>query len=243
MQTAVIWTLMNATPFPPLHGENVERDGAFRLRGQLPVRQVFVCRDGHVSLLMNPRTLSGLTAWMSEEGVGPDWLYLIDWDEWDVTAAARGKQKAIEQFGAIQREVEEYVATKSKDELFMRAIAYRMLLAPCHTVEDIALSEQLAARDFWREIGAPRARSKADSPGAVGQVERESDSDSRVPLRGWASTTSEILSDVDSRELLWRAKEDARQAIVAQLGHAFRRDQGPGLYLGRSRADNDQTPG
>ena len=195
MQTAVIWTLMNATPFPPLHGENVERDGAFRLRGQLPVRQVFVCRDGHVSLLMNPRTLSGLTAWMSEEGVGPDWLYLIDWDEWDVTAAARGKQKAIEQFGAIQREVEEYVATKSKDELFMRAIAYRMLLAPCHTVEDIALSEQLAARDFWRVLEHPGLGRKLTHLGPLAKLS-ESPIQIHRPAPRLGEHNHEILSDV-----------------------------------------------
>ena len=155
MQTAIIWTLMNATPFPPLHRENVERDGAFRSRGQLAIRQVFVCRDGHVSLLMNSRTLSGLTEWMADEQVGPDWLHLIDWDDWDMSEAARGDQKSIEHFGAIQREVEAYVATKSKHELFMRAIPSGMLLAPCQTVEDIALSEQLAARDFWQEIEHP----------------------------------------------------------------------------------------
>ena len=195
MQTAVIWTLMNATPFPPLHGENVERDGAFRLRGQLPVRQVFVCRDGHVSLLMNPRTLSGLTAWMAEEGVGPDWIQLIDWDEWDVTTAARGKQKAIEQFGAIQREVEEYVATKSKDELFMRAIAYRMLLAPCHTVEDIALSEQLAARDFWREMEHPGLGRKLTHLGPLAKL-----SESPIQVTRPAPSPGEHDSEILSRD-------------------------------------------
>ena len=151
MQTAVIWTLMNATPFPPLHGENLERAGAFRSRGPLMVRQVFACRDGHVSLLMAPRTLSGLIEWMTEEGVCPDWLHLIDWD----MATARGDSGSIEEFNAIQREIEKYVATKSKHELFLRALHYGMLLAPCQTVEDIALSEQLAARDFWQEIEHP----------------------------------------------------------------------------------------
>ena len=33
MQTSVMWTLMNATPFPPLHGINLERSGAFRSTG------------------------------------------------------------------------------------------------------------------------------------------------------------------------------------------------------------------
>ena len=70
MQTAVMWTLMNATPFPPLHGTNLERGGAFRSRGPLAVRQVFRCGDGYVSALMSPRTLRGVTDWMLEEGPG-----------------------------------------------------------------------------------------------------------------------------------------------------------------------------
>ena len=71
MQTAVVWTLMNATPYPPLHGTNMERNGAFRSRGPIFVRQVFTCLDGHASVLMSPRTLAPLTDWMVEEGVAP----------------------------------------------------------------------------------------------------------------------------------------------------------------------------
>ena len=51
MQTAVVWTLMNATPFPPLHGTNMERNGDYRARGDIRVRQVFRCRDGHLSVI------------------------------------------------------------------------------------------------------------------------------------------------------------------------------------------------
>ena len=193
MQTAVIWTLMNATPFPPLHGVNLERDGAFRSRGRLPVRQVFVCRDGHVSLLMAPRTLSGLTEWMVEEGVGPDWLHLIDWDDWDLSAAAQGDPESVEEFNAVQREVEKYVATKTKHELFMRALHYGMLLAPCQTVEDIAVSEQLAARDFWREIEYPALGRKLTH---LGPFARLSESPIRVsrPAPRLGEHNEDILS-------------------------------------------------
>ncbi len=191
MQTAVIWTLMNATPFPPLHGVNVERDGAFRSRGQLPIRQVFVCRDGHVSLLMNPRTLSGLTEWMAEEGVGPDWLHLIDWNEWDVSAAARGDQESIDEFSAIQDEVEKYVASKSKHELFMSAIDRGMLIAPCQTVEDIANSEQLAARNFWRQMEHPALGRKLTHLGPFIKL-----SESPIEIRRPAPTLGEHNSEI-----------------------------------------------
>ena len=155
MQTAVMWTLMNATPFPPLHGVNIERDGAFRSRGQVAVRHVYECLDGHVSLVAAPRTLSGLSVWMAEEGVAPDWLLGIDWEEWNFTSVSRSDPGSFADFEAVQGEFESFVATKTKLDLFLRAIELGMLLAPCHTVEDIALSEQLEARKFWYDIDYP----------------------------------------------------------------------------------------
>ena len=152
MQTAVIWTLMNATPFPPLHGENMERSGAFRLRGQLSVRHVYPCLDGHVSLVAAPRTLSGLTAWMAEEGAAPEWLLSIDWDDLYSTGADKGDAEGVNEFESAQAEFEAFVATKTKLDLFYRAIELGLLLAPCHTVEDIAQSEQLEARGFWEDV-------------------------------------------------------------------------------------------
>ena len=155
MQTAVMWTLMNATPFPPLHGVNMERDGAFRSRGNLAVRHVYACLDGHVSLVAAPRTLSGLSIWMAEEGVAPDWLLGIDWEEWNYVNAGDNDPGSMAQFEATQSEFESFVATKTKLDLFMRAIELGMLLAPCHTVEDIAHSEQLEAREFWHDVENP----------------------------------------------------------------------------------------
>ena len=155
MQTAVIWTLMNATPFPPLHGVNMERDGAFRSRGQVPVRHVYECLDGHVSLVAAPRTLSGLAVWMAEEDVAPDWLLGIDWEEWNFTSVSQSDPGSMAEFDAVQGTFESFVATKTKLDLFLKAIELGMLLAPCHTVEDIARSEQLEAREFWWNIKHP----------------------------------------------------------------------------------------
>ncbi len=155
MQTAVIWTLMNATPFPPLHKSNVERSGDYRARGHMNVRQVFECLDGHLSVVQAPRTLRGLTEWMSEEGKAPEWLAEIDWDSWNPGVIEVDDAAGIERFNHIQTRIEEFIASKPKNELYLRAIDRGILLAPCHTVEDIAESVQLDARDFWRELEHP----------------------------------------------------------------------------------------
>ena len=155
MQTAVVWTLMNATPFPPLHGINMERSGDYRARGHIVVRHVFNCSDGHLSVVQAPRTLRGLAQWMKEEGAAPDWLAAIDWDEWNPAAIAEDDLDGIELFNRVQTRMEEFVASKTKNDLYLRAIDHGILLAPCHTVKDIAESVQLEARDFWRDLEYP----------------------------------------------------------------------------------------
>lgn len=155
MQTAVVWTLMNATPFPPLHGTNMERSGDYRARGHIIVRHVFGCQDGYLSVVQAPRTLRGLAEWMEEEDAAPDWLSAIDWDEWNPATIEENDHEAIDLFHRVQFYIEEFIASKTKNELYLRAIDHGILLAPCQTVQDIAESIQLEARGFWNELGHP----------------------------------------------------------------------------------------
>ena len=155
MQTAVVWTLMNATPFPPLHGTNMERSGDYRARGHIAVRHVFRCIDGFLSVVQAPRTLRGLVEWMGEEGGAPSWLSDIDWDKWNPAAIGEDDSDAIDMFHSIQSCIEEFIGSKTKNELYLRAIDHGILLAPCQTVKDIAESVQLEARRFWNELDHP----------------------------------------------------------------------------------------
>ena len=155
MQTAVVWTLMNATPFPPLHKINMERNGAFRSRGPVSMRQVFRCKDGYLSVLGAPRTLRALTAWMAEERTAPEWLLETNWDEWNPGAVKADDLDAIELFNRVQSQMEKFLASRTKNDLYLRAIDRKILLAPCQTVRDIAESVQLEARGFWRGVDYP----------------------------------------------------------------------------------------
>ncbi|HAL49224.1 MAG TPA: hypothetical protein DCP37_15860 [Dehalococcoidia bacterium] len=156
MQVAVIWTLMNATPYPPLHGANVERNGAFRSRGPVKIRQVYPCLDGYLSVNMAPRTIVSIVAWMREEGVAPDWLAEMDFDDYNLAkAVADDDIETLETFARIQTRVEGFFGGKTKAEVYDRAIWHRILAAPCNTVQDIAESPQLAARHFWPQLDHP----------------------------------------------------------------------------------------
>ena len=199
MQTSVMWTLMNATPFPPLHGINLERKGAFRSTGEREFRQIFPCRDGHVTILTNPRTMAPLTEWMAEEGAAPGWLLEIDWDGWRAPDPEEEPER-VEKSNEIKRLVEEFVASKTKDELYLRAIQDGMMIAPCNSVGDIAGSVQLKARDFWTMVDyAAIGRSLTH----LGPFIKMSESPIRVrrPAPEVGEHDGEVLADVGTRSI------------------------------------------
>jgi crotonobetainyl-CoA:carnitine CoA-transferase CaiB-like acyl-CoA transferase len=196
MQVAVIWTLMNATPYPPLHRDNVEREGAFRSRGRLRVRQVFRCADGYLSVLMNPRTIIPIVQWMDEESVVPDWLAAMDFDGYDLAkAVAEDDTETIETFIKIQSLVEGFFDGKTKAEVYDRAIWHRILAAPCNTVQDIAESPQLEARDFWPRLDHPELDEKLTHLGPFIKMS-ESPIQLRRPAPGIGEHNDEILGSL-----------------------------------------------
>ena len=194
-QTSVMWTLMNATPYPPLHGINLERNGAFRSTGRVEVRQVFRCADGHVTILMAPRTIRPLAEWMDGEEAAPRWFRQIEWDDWRVPSPDEDPDR-IERFHDVQRLVEEFVATRTKDELYLRAIRHRMLIAPCNSVGDIARSP------FSSKPGTSGPKSIIRRLGArlthLGPFIKMSESPIRVsrPAPGVGEHSDEVLAGV-----------------------------------------------
>ncbi len=206
MQVAVVWTTMNATPFPPLNGVNLERDGAFHSRGQLSVRQVFKCEDGFVTLLSANATVQKMLDWMLEEGALPDWLLGFDALSLDRVAMATGSDpEGVEIFHKIQTLEEQFVQNKSKLELYDRALSHRILLAPCNTVDDIAASPQLAAREFWTDLDVPAIEASLRHLGPFIKMD-ESPLKIRRPAPGIGEHNAEILEELGSEtEKLSRA--------------------------------------
>ena len=243
MQLAVVWTLMNATPFPPLHGINIERDGAFRSRGPLSTRQVFTCADGHVSIVSSPRTLSGMTEWMIEEGVCPDWMIEIDWEDGGISPNdLLENPDAMARFEAVQTEMERFVATKSKRALYQRAIDRGILLAPCHTVQDISESEQLAARDFWIDLEHPANGRKLTHLGPFIKF-------GQSPIRLAAPRAQSRRTQRPSPRISAQERRTFPLYLLPLISsylfttHALHWHQSPRLLLGRRRPHHYQAPG
>ena len=157
IQTAVIWTLMNATPFPVLHKVNMERARPSRKLGLLRIRSVFPCKDGHINAMLGGGVLAGasmsaLVRWMDEEAMAPVFMKERDWRAWNLTAVAAQGEKAAKDLHTIEDHFSRFFLTKSKAELFQRALTDRILIAPCNNVQDILEDPQLEARDFWTQV-------------------------------------------------------------------------------------------
>ena len=164
-QAAIVWTLMNATGFPPNMGQDPPGHGDER--GTTPPPQAgrrYPCADGHVVFGITPAGLGlrGATrflGWMQERGDLPD-----DWPEPDLDAWAAGVQTlALEDVEAATASLQpaialiaSYIAKHTKAELYAEAVARDYMLAPLYTADEVAADPQLAAREFWIEVGGER---------------------------------------------------------------------------------------
>ena len=153
MQQSVVWTMINARPFWELTGTFLKRVGPFRagLSSGSIQRQTWSCRDGAVTFTVmggagGAETNRALVEWMDEEGMADEALKGIDWDAFDMAAASREFHQRIED------KIGRFFAAHTKEELFTEAVKRRIMLYPVNTPADIAVSPQLAAREYWVEV-------------------------------------------------------------------------------------------
>jgi crotonobetainyl-CoA:carnitine CoA-transferase CaiB-like acyl-CoA transferase len=160
-QAAMVWTLMNATGYPPNTGGDPPRTGEYRaepppqLVPGLTLPGILPCADGYVGATLGlgalgARSFQGLCGWMAEEDRLPADVAAINWSSWSVDVLEGRLELAL-----VQRAVDEIAAfllTKRKQELMARATRDRLLMAPIYTVEDLAADPQLAARSYWSVV-------------------------------------------------------------------------------------------
>ena len=162
MQAAIVWTLMNATGYPANTGGNPP--GTSELRNQprptlvpgMRAPRTMRCSDGYVVIGtyqpgIGERTLHLMLRWAGEEGAAAADLTQRSWLVYmtDLTSGAL----AVDDFNRGYDAIGAFVATKTKRELLDGALERKLLLAPIHDVTDVRADPQLAARDYWRNIG------------------------------------------------------------------------------------------
>ena len=61
--------------------------------------------------------------------------------------------------------LETFTKTKTKDELLRAALTKRLLVAPVATIDEVVANEQLASRDYWRDVEHPECDTSVRYPG------------------------------------------------------------------------------
>jgi crotonobetainyl-CoA:carnitine CoA-transferase CaiB-like acyl-CoA transferase len=176
-QACMVWTLMQATGFPPNEGTNPpgtcedRQVAAGMVPGLDPTSSIARCADGAVFMTVSPapgpggRTLTAALSWAASAGDIPPNLLAEDWASWTRPGMLDGTHD-LELFTEARRHILAFLQTRNKGEVFEWALEHDALIAPVNTVADVSADPQLGSRDYWREIGGRRY------PGAFARFSR-----------------------------------------------------------------------
>ena len=126
----------------------LHRQGPRMARGPVSCRTVWQAKDGGVAFRIVPgkqvKTVKTLLEWIIEEGEGEP-LKAFDWDNL-VLPNGQDDMKVIEQC------VIDFVAKRTKKELFTEALKRHFDLVSSQNAADIVADDHLEARNYWSQI-------------------------------------------------------------------------------------------
>ena len=124
-----------------------KRQGNLLVRGKSGVRQVWPCRDGHVtwSMIDNPPMMRALVSVLAQQGVAGE-LADIDWDN---TLVADTPQPTIDRW---QQVVGDFFARHTRAELGEWSLEKGWGLSVINTPQDVRESDHLADRGLFVEV-------------------------------------------------------------------------------------------
>jgi crotonobetainyl-CoA:carnitine CoA-transferase CaiB-like acyl-CoA transferase len=159
LQAAVLWTLLYVTGYTAW-GQDAPGMGDDRAVGPpnplgMTIPVFARTADGYLGMTLvlgtpGARSLGRMMAWAgSEGGLDPD-LAAHDWTDLfpllrSGTLTPSDAQRGIDQLVA-------FFGTRSKHEIHRRAVEGRWLVAPAWNAKDLVEDEQLASRDYWRDV-------------------------------------------------------------------------------------------
>ena len=94
------------------------------------------------------RRLAGFFRWLDEIGEGQE-LCAVDWDNLPLA------EMSDDDWERLRLPIAALFVDRTKQELYDAAIRYDFALFPSATTADTLASEQLRARDFWRDVDHP----------------------------------------------------------------------------------------
>ena len=174
MHAAIVWTLMNATGYPPNTGANPPTTSEFRTNPPTEIvagvvfPSLWECADGWIQISvtlggLGARTLRNLLVALDAEGdrsadLAPDWL------AWTASIAPGAVDP--EDMRTAIREIGRYLKTKTKAQLAFVATENQLLMAPIRSLGDVLADPQMQARGYWQEIAG------RSHPGAFAKLSR-----------------------------------------------------------------------
>lgn len=161
-QCCVVWTLMNATGFPPNTGGNAPGTG--ESRGGEPPRAhslrlpgIVKCVDGFAQVqvqgaVIGERTFDAMLRWAERETEAvPQGIRGLDLKRW--LSQLRSGELAVEDAQAAADAVTELVQKKTKAQLQAFSAEHGLTVAAIHTIPDLLADPHLAAREYWLDFG------------------------------------------------------------------------------------------
>ena len=174
-QAAMVWTLMNATGYPPNTGGDPPNSGDGRTNPPLELApgvafpHVWRSKDGWLQATitlggLGARTLGNLIRLIESEG-----QLSLDhtgngWADWTDAIAPGGV--APETLTAAREEIAAYFATHTGEKIMRRAVEHKLLVAPIRTIPDLLTTPQLQEREYWTEVAGRR------HPGVAARLSR-----------------------------------------------------------------------
>ena len=241
MQAVMVWTLMNATGFPPNTGGDPPGTGGARddeppqLFEGIDLPRLLPCANGYVYVGFGPTGLASATfhrfmGWVERAGECPDPLQDIDWIDWGI--AIEEGRLSREQVQSATSVLQMFVGARTKQELHLGAQERRLLLAPINDIADVAADTHLRHRDYWWDVGGRR------HPGPFARL-------SQTPLRagGTAPQLGASLRRTRARPARKPAlsAEGERRPAFDELRVADFSWVGVGPLVGKALADHGAT--
>ncbi|MDP9237011.1 MAG: CoA transferase [Chloroflexota bacterium] len=159
-QRAVLLATFSSPLFVPLGQlRKGTRSSGGERRGPLVFRSVFEARDGYVFITRTARLMEHIHA----EGLCDTATRDKDWPGFP--RRLDSGEDPPEELARVTSIIETFAKTRTKDELLRLALEHRLLIAPVAGIDELAASEQLAARDYWRPPDHVESPSALRHPG------------------------------------------------------------------------------
>ena len=166
MQACMVWTLLDATGYPPNEGGDKPGYGDDRANfvvsraPGLDLPTMLEVADGYTTSTMgvSPQmmtTVNAAVAWMLRDGPElPQHLRGIDWEHWHEAWVEPGvAPESAPLVNEALQHVLAFLRSKTKAELHPWSLETKALVAKIATARDLLEDPQLEARGYWQQVG------------------------------------------------------------------------------------------